>query len=336
VKRVRLGDRGAGVVTRTVQDAAPATVAEALDLAGPLAELRPFVGRGATHDVWEALATLGGADLALARALEPHIDAITILDQAGMAGDTGSWAVYAAERPGTRIDAVHTDGGWTLSGTKPWCSLAGTVTNALVTAWTSPYDRRLFTVSLREPTVLVSDEPWVSLGLAEIPSGDIVLDAAPAQPVGEAGWYLERSGFAWGGISVAACWYGGAVGVARVLLDAARTRQDDPLLAMHLGAVDARLAEARAQLSRASALVDSGRAGGAAGTLLAKRVRATVAQTAESVLLHTAHALGPAPLTHDAVHAKRVADLEVYVRQHHAERDEASLGRTVIDTGVEW
>ena len=37
-------------------------------------------------------------------------------------------------------------------------------------------------------------------------------------------------------------------------------------------------------------------------------------------------ALGAGPLAHDAEHAQRVADLSVYVRQHHGERDLAGLG----------
>ena len=40
----------------------------------------------------------------------------------------------------------------------------------------------------------------------------------------------------------------------------------------------------------------------------------------------TARALGPAPLCQDAQHAKRVADLTIYVRQSHAERDLERLG----------
>ena len=43
------------------------------------------------------------------------------------------------------------------------------------------------------------------------------------------------------------------------------------------------------------------------------------------------HALGPAPLAFDPDHARRVADLQLYVRQHHAERDEAALGAQVRD-----
>ena len=67
----------------------------------------------------------------------------------------------------------------------------------------------------------------------------------------------------------------------------------------------------------------------AAGTrapLTALRVRQVVADSAETVLAAVDHALGPAPLTSEEEHAGRVADLRVYLRQHHAERDTAALG----------
>ena len=58
---------------------------------------------------------------------------------------------------------------------------------------------------------------------------------------------------------------------------------------------------------------------------LAARVRAVVAETAEVVLSEVGHALGPGPLTQNAAHAARVADLTVYVRQHHADHDLVAL-----------
>ncbi|MDQ1528211.1 MAG: hypothetical protein QOH77_1, partial [Actinomycetota bacterium] len=36
----------------------------------------------------------------------------------------------------------------------------------------------------------------------------------------------------------------------------------------------------------------------------------------------------------DNEHAKRVADLQLYIRQHHAERDDESLGALVAQSGV--
>jgi hypothetical protein len=47
-------------------------------------------------------------------------------------------------------------------------------------------------------------------------------------------------------------------------------------------------------------------------------------------------ALGAGPLGHDEAHSRRVADLTVYLRQHHAERDLAELGALVADRGTMW
>jgi hypothetical protein len=58
-------------------------------------------------------------------------------------------------------------------------------------------------------------------------------------------------------------------------------------------------------------------------------VRSAVEQGTMSVLLHTHRALGPSAMVFDAEHARRAADLPVYVRQHHGERELAELGRSV-------
>ena len=65
------------------------------------------------------------------------------------------------------------------------------------------------------------------------------------------------------------------------------------------------------------------------GSLAALRVRQVVALAAEEVLRRAAHALGPGPLATDEDHARRVSDLDLYLRQWHAERDQAALGRQV-------
>jgi hypothetical protein len=60
--------------------------------------------------------------------------------------------------------------------------------------------------------------------------------------------------------------------------------------------------------------------------LTARRVRAIVETAVNETLGRTDRALGPGPLCLDEKHAKAVADLTVYVRQSHAERDLAVLG----------
>jgi hypothetical protein len=125
-------------------------------------------------------------------------------------------------------------------------------------------------------------------------------------------------------------WFGGAAAVAGALWDAARSRPPDQVALVHLGRCDVALHATLLTLRDAADAIDAGRADGETGRVLAARVRAQVAQCAELVLTTVGHALGPGPLALDPVHAARVADLTLYLRQHHAERDLATLGRLVV------
>lgn len=357
-------------------------VQPALDWAVAAGGWAPKPARGETRVLWELLASTAAVDVGVARVLEPHLDALAIIDQAdrqscrqsdrqangqssvrapGVALDAidatseSSWGVYAAEGPGVRVTATPDAGGWVLEGVKPWCSLAAHVSHALVTAHTGEGSRRLFAVNMGGPGVHAAEGPWVSRGLRQVVSAPVRFEHARAVPVGADQWYLTRPGFAWGGAGVAACWWGGAVGVARTLAAAARGREPDQLALAHLGAVDTALTAARATLAETARLIDSlaetarlsdslandssnrGQPAGTAHTpnpaVLARRARNVVAIAAETVLTHVAHALGPAPLALDEEHARRVSDLQVYLRQHHAERDEASQGRDLLAGG---
>jgi alkylation response protein AidB-like acyl-CoA dehydrogenase len=306
-----------------------------------LGEQLPPPGKGSTLQLWEALATLGAADLTLARVVEPHLDALAILTEAGHDPTTaGLHAVYAAEVPGGRdanLQARSDAHGWLLEGTKPWCSLAAETTTALVTAWVDDTSRGLFLVELGQPAVRprpADPGSWVSRGLSEVTSLALDLDGARGEPVGGPGWYLTRPGFAWGGLGVAAIWYGAAVALARTLRESALRRTPDQVALVHLGAVDAALAASRAALLTAATVVDSAPAVDARSAgIVAARTRQVVADAAEAVLTRLGHALGPGPLTRDEQHARRVADLTVYLRQHHAERDLAALGQQLLTAG---
>ncbi len=324
----------ADLVSETAACAVAPDLGPALDLASRWGALAPLPGHGATRELWEVLASVAAVDLTVARVLEPHLDALAILDQAGAGTPSGTWGVYAAEGPPPRLRAVSSPDGWRLTGRKHWCSLAGEVDHALVTAWVDDEQRGLFAVDLDQATP-VADQHWSALGLSRVTSTAIDLDDAVAQPVGEPGWYLRRPGFAWGGIGVAAVWYGGAVGLARRL---AAHRRDglDQVGHVHLGAVDAALHAGRAVLAEAAGLVDTGAAEGQAGARLALQVRQVVRRVAEEVQRHADHALGPAPLALEPVHAHRVADLHLYLRQEHAERDQAALGGLVPAAEEAW
>ena len=296
--------------------------------------LRP--GSGATLRLFETLASVAAVDLGAARAIEPHLDALAILDQAGQAtraSAESTWGVFAAEG-GEPLRASRAEGSWLLDGRKPWCSLSDRVTNALVAATLEGGERQLFAVDLRHPGVEPESNAWHARGLVEIASGPVTFDSVPATPIGDAGWYLDRPGFSWGGMAVAACWYGGAVGIGRAVFTAVAAREEPgDIRLFQLGTIDQALVSARLALADAAQRIDAGEATGNEGRLLAKRVRAVVARAAELTIVTAGHALGPAPLAQDAAHAKRVADLELYARQHHAEVDDASLGRELLRAG---
>ena len=100
-------------------------------------------------------------------------------------------------------------------------------------------------------------------GLTEIPSGTVHFDAVPAVPLGDAGWYYRRPGFAWGGMGVAACWLGGAVAVARGFpgIPAAAAdvgREPDQIALAHLGEIDRTLTSLTSYLARTAARIDAG------------------------------------------------------------------------------
>lgn len=329
-----LDDVRAALAAADAVDGLGTDIAATLDWAVGVARPRTVAA------TWELLASVAARDVAAARMLEPHLDALGILDEAaaeGLALDVdrdGAWGVFAAEGPGARLEARQDAGTWTLHGTKPWCSLAAHLTHALVTAWVDDDRRRLFALDLRDPAVTARSGPWHARGLDRVVSAPIDVDGAVAVPVGEPGWYLRRPGFAHGGVGVAACWWGGAVPLRSALAEAAHADRADQLSRVHLGRADTALWAARAVLVETATVFDAGVS--ASPGLRAARARTVVADAVETALAEAAHALGPLPLVADEAHARRVADLQVYVRQHHAERDLAKIGGDVATGAGAW
>ncbi|BBX18808.1 acyl-CoA dehydrogenase [Mycolicibacterium duvalii] len=289
----------------------------------------PLPGQGATADRWERLSALAEVDLVAARLAEAHTDAAAILAELGGPAPApdqlwGVWAAESSEEGLTATDGVH---GVLLDGTKPWCSGAGLCSHALVTAHRGSGQQGLYAVDLSAAGVRGLPGTWVARGMAESDTRAVEFTAVPAVAVGGPGEYLSRPGFWHGAIGVAACWLGGARAVGAVLYERVRSGRADAHTAAHLGAVDAALSAAAATLTVAAKEVDadpanrSGRA-----ELVARRARAVVETAVDETLTRTARALGPAPLCLDDEHAQRVADLSVYVRQSHAERDLERLG----------
>jgi alkylation response protein AidB-like acyl-CoA dehydrogenase len=296
----------------------------------------PLPGAGATRERWAAFADLAGEDLSLARLCEGHADAVAILAELGGPGpEPGSrWGVWAANPPGPNVTANRGADGWLLEGTKQYCSGARICTHALVTA-SADDGARLFAVDteLLEPDV----DSWPAIGMAGSDTLNVGFSRVPAVPVGPPGGYTDRPGFSHGGVGVAACWYGGARAVARTLLCAASKRDIGPHALAHLGSVDLGLRTVRAALDQAADEIDADPGDlRREGPLRTLRARALTEAVAADVLTRTGRALGAGPLGHDEAHSRAVADLTVYLRQHHAERDLARLGELVAEAEDTW
>ncbi|MBM7077173.1 acyl-CoA dehydrogenase family protein [Micromonospora humida] len=308
----------------------PGTAFRSAVLAG-LLDL-PLPGGGRTRDRFLRFVELGRADLPLARLGEGHADALAILAELGMTIDPDRrrepWGVWAAVP--ASVTATRDGDRWRLTGDRPWCSGAGLLARALVTATTDD-GIRLFAVEVDAAGVTALPDTWPAVGMAASDSRTVSFDGVTAVAVGGPGSYTARPGFWHGGLGVAACWYGGAVGVADTLYSAARHRRLGPHALAHLGAVDAALTAARSVLFAAADEIDANPTGDA--DRLAHQVRATVEAAATTVVDRVGRALGAGPLCQDAHHARRVADLTVYLRQSHAEADLAHLGELVAAVG---
>jgi alkylation response protein AidB-like acyl-CoA dehydrogenase len=300
-------------------------------------QLWPLPGQGHTVERFHLLARCAASDVVLGRLIEAHADAIAILHELRRAQDLletaspGRWGVWAAGPPESLV-ARHDAEGWRVSGIKRWCSGAGMVTRALVDA-TDGDSQRLFAVDLAHQGVQPGPSEWTGPGMRRADTRQVEFLHVPAQPVGGPGDYLARPGFWAGGIGVAACWHGGATAVADTLRLAAQ-KDADVHSFVHLGFVYAALFQSWSTLCAAGRAIDARPAADAA--VLARSVRSVVERTASSVIDHVGRALGPRPLAFDELHAQAVHDLQVYIRQDHAERDLERLGRDVLDESVSW
>lgn len=294
--------------------------------------LQQFLGLSGTSSQlqqWEALAEVAAIDVAVARMLEPHIDALGILAEAGNPTPDAhtTWGVYAAEIPGKVVSLAEVDGRAVINGEKAWCSLASELSHAIVIAHRGEQGQAC-AVRLHHPDVSADPGAWPSVGLKEIPSGSVTFDQVPVEIVGSPGWYLERPSFAWGGIRVAACWFGGALGLAR---NAARRHfgrgAGAPMGDLALGQIDAEIFATRSALAEAAVAADGEETYSRdEAWTIALRVRNIVYRACQRLQLLSRELAGPAALTGDAAFAKADADLTVYLAQHHGPRDEAALG----------
>lgn len=293
----------------------------------------PLPAHGATLARWRQLAAVAAHDLSLAKLFEGHTDALAILAEAGAAVEAHGalWATWCAEPPDARVALVETAGGFALRGRKAWCSGADDVSHAVVSCWRSDGAAMLAAVDLRHSGVTVTDDGWHAVGMAGTRSVDVHFADVPALPLGGPDFYVRRAGFWHGGAGIAACWFGAATRLADVLR-ARLAERGDPHRLAQLGQVAIALEGSAALLREAAHTID--RAPDDNAMTLALSARLHVEASATHVLDLVGRALGAGPLCKDAAFARLYADLPVFLRQSHAERDLETLGRAIAGQGT--
>ncbi|HEY0295402.1 MAG TPA: acyl-CoA dehydrogenase family protein [Bordetella sp.] len=299
----------------------------------------PRPGSSRTLRRWQMLAAAAQFDLSLAKLYESHADALAILHELGHADLSmrgGIWGVWCAEPPSHRVQACPRDSGGKsvrLHGAKAWCSGASHVTQALVSAWNDQGHSCLVALDLDQPEIEIVHEAWGAVGMAATASVDIVFHGAAGTLVGAPGAYLDRPGFYHGAAGVAACWYGAASAIAQRVLDSVRSHQDAPHSLAHLGALDLVLTQARHQLRIAAAEIDANP--GESCQQAVRRARLAAESAAETILIRAPRAFGPGPMCQDVRIARLLADLPVFIRQSHAERDLQTHGQALAEQATE-
>jgi alkylation response protein AidB-like acyl-CoA dehydrogenase len=292
----------------------------------------PLPGQGQTAlrhaKLWEA----GVEDLSFARIAEAHWDAVAILAECGRQPQPETlYGVWASELPGHALRLETNGDKLYINGTKMFCSGAGLLDRALVTVGIP--EKLLADVDLRcsKNSVLSDTAGWVTQAFHETNTGSVTFISHPIDTqavLGKAGWYLDRPGFWHGACGPAACWAGGAE--ALVLYAKTNHRQDAHTRA-HLAAMHSNVWAMRSCLDSAGREIDADPNNYTSAHIRALTVRHFVEQQCTDILRRFARAYGPFPLSMDAGISQHYQELDIYLRQSHAERDLEELGSQILD-----
>lgn len=297
----------------------------------------PLPGSGRTLDRWRLLAGVGGHDLSLAKLFEGHTDALAILHELNTAelhSEGKVWGVWCAEPPGGKIKYTTSGGVGRIYGTKQWCSGAPHVACALLSGWNDANEPCLLAVDMKQPEVRVTTEGWHAVGMQATVSHDVEFQGAPAQQVGKPGAYIARPGFYHGSGGIAACWYGATASIVALVHMTLRGRSEALHGLAHLGAMDVSLAQAASLLRVAAQTIDA--SPHLACEYSIGRARLAVESAAETILIRAPRALGAGPMCKNARFARMMADLPVFIRQSHAERDLAVHGLAATQYNADY
>ena len=285
----------------------------------------PLSGHGETARRHLGLFEIAREDVSLAKLAEAHYDALAILAEAGRSPQPKAlYGVWASEIPGKPLDirAGH------VSGEKAFCTGYGLIDRALVT--TGGELASLMDLPV-VPGFAVEFDPshWHTEAFRMTNTGAVrfkELRCDPGAVIGEPGFYLQRPGFWHGAIGPASCWAGGAAGL---LSFADSSTRSDPHTLAHLAAMHANVWAMQSILVAAGHEIDADPTNATAAQERALKVRFLIEQLATDTCRRFARAYGPSPLSMNLDTVRRYQEVDLFVRQSHAERDLEALAHRI-------
>ena len=282
---------------------------------------------GPFDDVCRRLADVARVDVALGRLVEGHADAARILDQAGTGLQDGAYGVWASRSVGTGLTATRTEQGWCLEGELRFASGIDVIDRVLVPGWVDADTHLLFDVPA--DAFEADRDSWHTAAMVGSRSFTVhATGVAAGEPVGPENFYLSRPGFLVGGLGVAAVWAGGAAALVDQVAAGLGRFTPTPHQLRRLGVMQQASWQASTLVGHVAAAIDTA----TPSDLACARTAAVTA--CETVIDEAGRIVGPGGLSGDARLARTVADLGLYVRQHHLDLTLQALGSATLDAGA--
>ncbi len=316
-----------------------------------------------TLSLWSMTRELARADLSLARCWEGHVNSLVLLD--GIAAEEQKrrwfegvvrrgekWVAWSGEpqarKPGQTAPfgtaVTRVPGGFTVDGTKVFCTSAGAAQWAILLVNTagpggarhaeaSPESLLLLACDLSDPTVSVDPRWWDPMGMRATVSHLVRFAGTfipESQLIGQPGEYISGGWQTRFIPHYTASFLGAAEAAFDYALEylQAQDKGRDPYIQHRVAEMSMNLETAHLWLRHVAALWDAGRQDEA--QLAGSRARHLVEHLAEATVAHAIRACGARCLNRPSPIERIYRDLTVYLRHDNDDQVLATIGKAVL------
>ena len=319
--------------------------------------------RGDVFTLWMMTKEIAKADLSLARCWEGHANSLVLLD--GIASDEQksrwfpgivdrgeTWVAWSGEpqsralgekaRFGTSVARV--DGGWLVTGSKAFCTSAGSAQWAILLVNTegpggarhgsaSPDSLLLMACDLSDPSVVFDGSWWDPIGMRATVSHMVRFNNTfipDENLIGRPGQYLNEEWQTCFAPHYAASFLGAAEAAYEYALDYVRGQKKggDPYVQHRIATMAIGVESGHLWLRHVARLWELGSYDEARQA--GNRARYVLEHIAEDTLQHAIRACGARGLNRPSALERTYRDLSIYIRHDNDDQVLATVGRTIL------